>query len=179
MKFPYWYVKDFLNIKQIKKINKYILKNGESFNLKADTIKTSTCKSILLENLPELKKLSPLIHVINKKAFGFDIYPHYDHLFILNLYDSKNKAEYKFHTDGEKCESNFTIKLTCIINLSDTKYEGGELILFPYAKEIIVKEFEDPGSLIVFPSFILHKVNPVNKGIRKSGVLFTHGRWWK
>ena len=39
-----------------------------------------------------------------------------------------------------------------ILTLSEEKYEGGELILFK-GEEVICKEFNEPGSAIVFPSF--------------------------
>tara|TARA_R100000963_G_C4640877_1_gene104518 strand:+ start:258 stop:797 length:540 start_codon:yes stop_codon:yes gene_type:complete len=179
MKFSYWYVNNFLNKSEINTLNSYILKKGKPFLAQASTIKTAVCKCVPYVDLKVISKLSPTIYTINKKAFGFDIYSHYDNLFVLNTYDSKTKSEYKFHVDSEPPNENYTIKLTSLINLSQQKYEGGELILHPTTHPITIKEFETPGALVVFPSFILHKVNPVTKGIRKSGLLFTTGHWWR
>lgn len=64
-------------------------------------------------------------------------------------------------------------KLTIIIQLSDdNSYEGGDLLIFndkPY------KMPRERGTIIIFPSFILHKVEPVTKGIRNSLVTFAYG----
>jgi len=58
------------------------------------------------------------------------------------------------------------IKLTCLLNLSEEKYEGGDLFLFK-DKEVKVEKFV-PGSAVVFPSFINHKVNKIISGSRST-----------
>jgi len=65
-----------------------------------------------------------------------------------------------------------TRKLSMSVQLSDVgDYEGGELrfadSLQPAPKEI--------GSLIVFPSFLTHRVKPVTSGKRKSMVSWVSG----
>ena len=59
------------------------------------------------------------------------------------------------------------IKLTGIVNISDEPYEGGEFITFDGNYEQISK-IKNPGSSILLSHSILHKVNPVTKGIRKT-----------
>ena len=54
------------------------------------------------------------------------------------------------------------------------KYEGGELVLFR-AKEIICGEFNKPGSAIIFPSFINHKVTKVVSGKRHTLAIWLSG----
>ena len=69
-------------------------------------------------------------------------------------------------------------KLTVIINLSDKKYEGGQLGLFRN-EPILVKELNEPGSVIMFKSPISHRVLPVIKGERKTLVFFMEGPRFK
>lgn len=64
-------------------------------------------------------------------------------------------------------------KLSSIFLISDPEdYEGGEL-LFNFNRDIEKKEIHKVpklkrGSVIIFPSFIWHKVNPVKSGTRYS-----------
>jgi PKHD-type hydroxylase len=58
--------------------------------------------------------------------------------------------------------------------LSDSSsYEGGK-----FTMKLGEDEFEVPqkrGRIIFFPSFFLHKIHPVTKGIRKSIVAWVEG----
>ena len=66
------------------------------------------------------------------------------------------------------------IKLTALLNLSEETYEGGELVLFR-ANEIVCNEFNKPGSAIIFPSFINHKVNKITSGKRHTLAIWLSG----
>jgi len=68
-------------------------------------------------------------------------------------------------------------KLSMTTLLSDS-YEGGEFQFSGYAKEkceISTPEFSKVGSIIVFPSFLEHRVAPVTKGTRYSLVTWFVG----
>ena len=50
-----------------------------------------------------------------------------------------------------------------MINLSDdTEYEGGDLEI----ESKICKEIKQKGSIVVFPSFVKHRIKPVTCGTR-------------
>jgi|TARA_R100000656_G_scaffold108813_1_gene80895 PKHD-type hydroxylase len=74
-------------------------------------------------------------------------------------------------------------KLSVTISLSDEKdYEGGELEFDfrnndPHTKRntAICKEILPRGSVVVFPSFVWHRVKPVTKGVRYSLVIWNVG----
>jgi|DEB0MinimDraft_10_1074344.scaffolds.fasta_scaffold08521_7 PKHD-type hydroxylase len=74
-------------------------------------------------------------------------------------------------------------KLSATINLSDPKdYKGGELEFdfknqYPNKKPNIrtCTEILPKGSLVVFPSFVWHRVKPVTKGVRYSLVIWNLG----
>jgi PKHD-type hydroxylase len=74
-------------------------------------------------------------------------------------------------------------KLSVTVTLSDPKtYKGGELE-FDFRqndpdkprKPRICKEILPKGSIVVFPSFIWHRVKPVTKGVRYSLVIWNLG----
>lgn len=75
-------------------------------------------------------------------------------------------------------------KLSMTVQLSDPEdYTGGEFEIatndFEPGKErkiIEISEIRPRGSILVFPSFLYHRIKPIKKGIRKSLVLWTVGR---
>jgi len=74
-------------------------------------------------------------------------------------------------------------KLSVTCNLTDPKeYSGGELEFYqpqnPKLKKKLIKckEILPKGSIIVFPSFIWHRVTPVTKGKRTSLVMWNLGK---
>tara|TARA_S200002703_G_scaffold138524_1_gene128765 strand:+ start:1479 stop:2600 length:1122 start_codon:yes stop_codon:yes gene_type:complete len=69
-----------------------------------------------------------------------------------------------------------TRKLTIITLLND-EYEGGQLY-FQYGHQKIYPDLK-PGDVVVFPSFILHGVEPVTSGIRRSIVTWLVGPYFK
>ena len=71
------------------------------------------------------------------------------------------------------------IKFTILINVSEKKYEGGQFKIMTDSKPWHVKELDQPGSMIMFRSHILHKVEPVTSGKRYSLVKWTLGENWK
>ena len=72
---------------------------------------------------------------------------------------------------GDVCLVDFD---SIVVQLTDpSEYEGGDL-------EILTTEnpfwaAKEKGSCILFPSFCLHKVHPVTKGLRNSLVLWVSG----
>ena len=95
---------------------------------------------------------------------------------------------YDWHCDSwDRTYPNGKIrKLSVTCQLSDqTEYKGGELEFDfrnydPYMRDEVehVKQAKDiltKGSIIVFPSFVWHRVKPVTEGTRYSLVLWTLG----
>jgi PKHD-type hydroxylase len=77
-------------------------------------------------------------------------------------------------------------KLSLVINLSDeNSYEGGDF-WFDYRNNSNgesnmekLEKFRKRGSVVVFPSFLWHRVDPVKKGVRYSLVNWVNGWPWK
>ena len=77
-------------------------------------------------------------------------------------------------------------KLSVTVSLSDeTEYEGGDFEFdFRSADDgsnqpQICKEIKPKGSVVVFPSFVWHRVKPVISGTRYSLVMWNLGQPWK
>jgi PKHD-type hydroxylase len=91
----------------------------------------------------------------------------------LQLLEYNEGGHYDWHMDigpGQAAHR----KLSVIIQLSDPKdYEGGE-VLFK-ASEVERQLPIDQGQIGIFPSFILHKVNPVTSGKRYALVAWVSG----
>ena len=80
---------------------------------------------------------------------------------------------YDWHLDIGKTDTS-SRKLSVSVQLSGPEsYEGGELVLRDYVNENPVKEI---GSVIVFPSYLSHRVSKIltgerwSRGITESGV---------
>jgi len=102
----------------------------------------------------------------NNRDIGFHIHDMQDlDLVNYNIYDSSRQGEYSWHMDAIDGPSD--IKLTAVVNISTGPYEGGDLELFINERTVLA-EMRTPGALVVFPSFVSHRVTPVTKGVRRS-----------
>jgi len=179
MKYNYYFLKDFVNQKERQQINSLINEKGELFKEQATTVKTAVCHEIPYNLIHNIKDIKSAVNWINRQAFGVEVYSNImTDNFIRNIYKSSNKGEYKWHFDAEPHDYNFTIKLTTLINLSENPYEGGEFFYWD-GKPVAIPEYQEPGTLLTFPSFYLHQVTPVTKGERITGTFFMTGPKWK
>ena len=114
-------------------------------------------------------------NIANGFSFGFDIINKFDIQF--TTYHGTDKGCYNWHKDNEFMkEGYYDRKLSVVIQLNDpSDYEGGNFE-FDIDGEVISPEgFENKGSIIVFPSFLKHRVTEVTKGTRNSLVSWIEG----
>lgn len=113
----------------------------------------------------------------NRESFGVDISYIPDIQF--TEYVASNSGFYTWHSDLDTTKSfEFDRKLSIIIQLSEAdSYEGGDFLFdqFTLDKERV----RECGTVIVFPSFMIHCVTPVTKGIRNSLVTWVEGPAWR
>lgn len=84
-------------------------------------------------------------------------------------YKGVDSGHYDWHEDVNWSDFNnlYHRKLTAVIQLSNPEdYEGGRLQL--EYDDIPANKFKNKGDLLIFPSFLKHKVHPVTKGVRLS-----------
>jgi PKHD-type hydroxylase len=137
------------------------------------------------------KELQPYVHQANKDA-GWNFKWDYSESMQFTKY--KLNQYYDWHCDGwdkpyhkpNTNEHGKIRKLSMTCQLTDgSEYEGGELEFDfrnydPHMREEVkhlkqAKEILPKGSIIVFPSFVWHRVKPVTKGVRYSLVMWNLG----
>ena len=164
---------------QIKEINREIQKfiTDDSAENSQNPALGKKGKFNLIPCAPMLNYLYPYISEIQKanmKFFGYDIFFYLGtDQFNYNVYDGKTKDEYDWHTDGTQMEAPSDIKLTCLLNLSEEPYEGGDFLCFPDYNDPEKEEYKNllgqfriPGTILLFHPSRPHKVLPVTKGKR-------------
>ena len=160
---------------QIKILNENIRKNlvtAKDMPNKG-AIKTSQVKFVRMYSIQKL--ILPMIDFIissNANHFGYDLFQ-LSASKILNYNTYKVNEEYTWHIDASMQSPVRDIKLTCLLNCSEEKYEGGDLFLFRDG-EVKIRNF-DPGSAVIFPSFTNHKVNKITSGSRATLAIWMEG----
>lgn len=120
------------------------------------------------------QKLTDSVTILNNQYFKFDLWGFSEGLQFTE-YNAPDE-HYQQHTD--RIYGHGIRKLSIVIQLSDPKtYKGGELSMYVSSKPDIMKK--EKGTLIIFPSFVLHKVSPVTKGTRYSLVAWVTGKPFK
>jgi len=136
---------------------------------------------------PEIREITHGIldtfHEINESVFQFDLLT--SEALQLTRYNSSAKEHYAMHTDCCPLEANFHRKLSFSIMLSDPEdYEGGDFVYYSDREKPISLKNDRPdkiqkGQILAFPSFIVHGVTPVTKGVRYSLVGWCSGPRFK
>ena len=133
------------------------------------------------------REIHPLIHLANRDA-GWNF--HWDFSESCQFTKYKLNQHYDWHTDSgpspynkpDDLNSHGKIrKLSMTVSLVDgIEYEGGDFQLDFRNKEEnsphTVKNVRPKGSVVVFPSFVWHRVTPVTSGQRYSLVCWALGR---
>ena len=135
------------------------------------------------------KELHPYIRQANTNA-GWNFYWDFSEACQFTKY---NKGQYyDWHCDSwehtynkpnDRNSHGKVRKLSVTLSLSDEKdYKGGELEfdfrnMDPDKKRntMVCKEIRPKGSMVIFPSFVWHRVKPVTKGSRYSLVIWNLG----
>ena len=120
--------------------------------------------------------LAETISKVNAEFFRFDLTGMYEYL-QLSVYDStiEGNGHYNWHIDMGNDTDQPTRKLSMAMLLSDpSEFSGGELQVMTSSDEVLDLE-QKKGRAWFFPSWTLHRVAPVTKGVRKSLVVWVGG----
>jgi PKHD-type hydroxylase len=116
------------------------------------------------------KTFHELIGKCNADFYQFKLTEITEHI-QYTVYNAEDQGYYDWHIDMGPDKARRKLSLVC--QLSDpSEYEGGELQI--NTGNIIVPE-KEKGTVIMFPSYLLHRVTPVTKGTRRSLVLWIEG----
>jgi PKHD-type hydroxylase len=130
--------------------------------------------------------IMPYVQVANKNA-GWNF--QWDHTESIQFTKYKLNQHYSWHTDSHtepyddpgKINHGKLRKLSCCVALNNsTDYKGGELEIASDDKEgnkvpLKCEAIKYQGSIVVFPSFMWHRVTPVTEGLRYSLVTWSIG----
>jgi len=113
---------------------------------------------------------------LNERFFKFDLFG-LNEGFQFTNYEAPS-GKYGKHIDRSM---NIPVrKLSISIQLTDPEeYEGGELKLYDGDDKDAIVMDKTQGTLIIFPSYVLHEVMPVTKGTRNSLVTWITGKQFK
>ena len=130
------------------------------------------------ENSWIFHRFNAIIEQLNDQFYGFDLQG-YDSI-QYGVYEETEQQHYTWHMDtflGSNPNKDLMRKLsiTFLLNEPNVDFEGGEF-------EINVGNHKTPtvaetkkNRAICFPSWLIHRVKPVTKGIRKSLVIWVTG----
>lgn len=117
------------------------------------------------------ERCTEVIMSLNEKFWKFDI----DFLESIQFTEYIETGDYYGkHLDMEDFSGRTNRKLSFSILLDDpSSYEGADLVIHNNNKGTVVPR--EQGSLIAFPSYILHEVTPIVSGVRNSLVGWISG----
>ena len=125
------------------------------------------------------EKMIKLITEANDALWHFDLHNITDNIQYTEYY-AENGGHYTWHQDfgpGEMSKR----KISITVQLSDSdEYEGGDLEYFQGGNpDNAVKAPRGKGVVFIFPSYMMHRVTKITKGVRRSFVLWVGGEHYK
>lgn len=121
------------------------------------------------------QKLWKSIFEVNENNYGFSIKRFEGRLQIARYHES-NEGHYTWHMDNGTNTPGRKISLS--VQLSDpSDYDGGDLGFFYTNIEKMAAR--ERGAIVTFPSWVMHRVSPVTRGVRYSLIAWIVGPRWK
>jgi len=119
-------------------------------------------------------KLNFIIQAANEQFYNFHLngYPSFQY----TTYDANGR--YDWHTDmsfGSKFDGDAEPRKLSLTLLLNDEFEGGQFQINNGKEESPIDVPIHKGRAVLFPSFMIHRVTPVTKGIRKSIVVWVLG----
>jgi len=92
-------------------------------------------------------------------------------------YHASEEGHYGWHTDVSWIEKKpFDRKLSITVQLSNASdYEGGD---FEFDEVETPDNSKEKGTVLIFPSYLSHRVLPITSGVRRSLVAWFEGPRW-
>ncbi|MBY5990937.1 2OG-Fe(II) oxygenase [Ferrimonas balearica] len=121
------------------------------------------------------QRLWQVVQRLNRQHFDFDIDRFEGRLQVARYHES-DEGFYTWHMDnGAKTSGR---KISVSVQLSDpAQYEGGGLEFFYTNKNKPAPR--ERGTIVAFPSFVMHRVTPITRGVRYSMVAWIVGPRWR
>ena len=144
---------------------------GEPSSIRSSTIRWIDYQDPRVEWL--VSQLGDMAKEANRQLYKLDLYGFTEKLQFTE-YEGQG-AHYDWHPDiGPNMTKR---KLSIVVQLSDEKdYEGGELLI---NTGHLMTPSKKQGTVVLFPSFLMHKVEPLRSGNRYSLVSWISGNTWR
>ena len=112
----------------------------------------------------------------NERAFNVAVEPRSE--MQLTEYAAHQFAHYDWHHDVQwNGQSGFDRKLSITVQLSDPdEYDGGDL---EFDELKTNADFRSKGTVLVFPSYLRHRIKPITRGTRRALVAWFFGPNWR
>lgn len=194
--YPYVYWDDLFTTEELDKIEEYCGKldlkkgrtvglGGESEDDDARISKIAFVEPDVETNMWVFERLGWVVERLNDRFYEFDLNGF--GAFQYTVYEENDQGRYNIHMDtilglDKPMDMIETRKLSLTMVLNDpSEYEGGKFQLQTGSadEDKLITVEQKRGRIIAFPSFLLHRVSPVTKGIRKSIVVWVEGPKFK
>ncbi|MDO6585675.1 2OG-Fe(II) oxygenase [Salipiger sp. 1_MG-2023] len=120
-----------------------------------------------------MDRIIDIVREANRDAYSFDL-DGFDESAQLARYGSERQGHFDWHSDIGDGHLAARRKLTLVIQLSAASdYTGGRLEVMPSAQTHQAPT--ERGTATLFPSYMLHRVTPVDSGERHSLTIWAHG----
>ena len=178
----YWFDKGF-SIEEIQRIEEYAqqlprLKGTIGDSESAAEERKSVIRWIYRN--PEADwlyaKMISMVDIANENLWQFDMFSANEAIQYTEYYD--NGGHYDWHIDMSAGYPLNQRKISMTVQLSDeSEYDGGN---FEIMRGREVEQLpKGKGNVVIFPSYLLHRITPVTRGVRKSLVLWLGGASFK
>jgi PKHD-type hydroxylase len=118
------------------------------------------------------QRLEELVLRLNAEFFRYDLFGLSEN-FQYTVYDGSEGSHFDWHRDNGNVHVE-PRKISLSLQLSDgSAYQGCDLEL--HSAGHIQTAPRTRGTLIAFPSYVLHRVTPIRSGVRKSLVVWAAG----
>jgi len=179
----YWYQNGFSK-EELEKIYNDVaelpFQEATTFSNDGDkSVRSSSVKWIPQDEKWEwlYNRLMELAVEANNKLWKFDLISAPELIQYTEYYASE-EGHYDWHQDIGPNEGSLR-KVSITVQLSEAdEYEGGDLQLWMGGNSVI-NSARGAGVVVVFPSYLMHRVSKVTKGTRRSFVLWIGGQHYK
>jgi hypothetical protein len=179
--YRYWYFSDAMTPEAAKRL----IESLEVQSQGEDALVGSTGPGVLNKEIRDVKKVTlPSYRGIGATMVGLGMSANYQ-AWKFDVTHSNQTDYLKYDKEGHYLPHVDTFmkpgdaecrKLTVLMFLNDD-FEGGRFFLQNGHEKIY--PHQSAGTCLVFPSFMVHGVEPVTKGIRRSVVTWLVGPWFK
>lgn len=109
--------------------------------------------------------------------YGFNVFEDYE--IELIRYTAEQEGKFEWHYDDTPADDiRMDRKLSMTIQLSTPdQYEGGDLEFKDLPQQL--EDIKGRGTVIMFPSFMMHRVTPITSGTRYVLVAWQYGPEWR